>query len=64
MTVTRLLSASALVTLVSLATSVGGAQQPAPAVDTTKVGKQVGATKGPFELPAIQVLRNRQIGTA
>jgi hypothetical protein len=46
--VTRLLSASALVTLVSLATTVGGALQPAPAVDTSKLGPQVGAAVPAF----------------
>ena len=48
MNVKRLLSASALVTLVSLAASVGGAQQPAPAIDTSKLGPQVGATVPAF----------------
>lgn len=48
MNVKRLLSVSALVTLVSVATSVGGAQQPAPAVDTSKLGPQVGATVPAF----------------
>ncbi len=48
MNVKRLLSASALVTLVSLATSAGWAQQPAPAVDTSKLGPQVGATVPAF----------------
>ena len=47
MNVTRLLSASALAALVNLATAVGGAQQPA-AVDTSKLGPQVGATVPAF----------------
>jgi hypothetical protein len=46
--VKRRLSISALVTLMSLATSVAGAQQPAPAVDTSTLGPQVGATVPAF----------------
>ncbi len=48
MNVTRLLSAGALAALVSVATAVGGAQQPAAAVDTSKLGPQVGATVPAF----------------
>jgi hypothetical protein len=42
--VKQLLSAGALVALVTMTGGVGGAQQPAPAVDTSKLGPQVGAT--------------------
>ena len=43
----RLLLSGALVALVTVAV-VGGAQQPAPAVDTSKLGPQVGAPVPPF----------------
>ena len=48
MNVKRLLSLSAFVALLSATVAVGGAQQPAPAVDTSKLGPQVGATVPPF----------------
>lgn len=67
MKVIRVLSASALLTLVGLAPTVGAAQQPSPAIDTSTLGKQGGANKGPLELSAmqraIQARRNGQIGT-
>ena len=47
MSAKRLLFNSALVALVSVATAVGGAQQPAPAIDTSKLGSQVGAVVPP-----------------
>ena len=48
MHVKRLLSTGALAALVTVATAAGVAQQPAPAVDTSKLGPQVGATVPPF----------------
>lgn len=47
MNVKRLISTGALAALVTVATAVGGALQPAPAVDTSKLGPQVGATVPP-----------------
>ena len=46
--VKRLLAPGALVALVTMAVAVGGAQQPAPAVDTSKLGPQVGAMVPPL----------------
>lgn len=48
MNVKQLLSASALITGVSLATVMGAAQQPAPPVATATLGPQVGATVPPL----------------
>ena len=48
MSVKRLLAPGALIALVTMAVAVGGAQQPAPAVDTSKLGPQVGAMVPPL----------------
>ena len=48
MSVKRLLGPGALVALVTVAVAVAGAQQPAPAVDTSKLGPQVGTVVPPF----------------
>lgn len=47
MNVKRLLAPSALAALVSVTVAVGVAQQPAPAVDTSKLGPQVGSVVPP-----------------
>ena len=44
----RLIPFGALLTLLSAAALTGVAQQPPPAVDTSKVGPQVGAVVPPF----------------
>ncbi len=46
--VKQLLSAGVLVTVVSMATAGGAAQQPAPPVVTATLGPQVGASVPPF----------------
>ncbi len=47
MHVKRLLSTGALAALVTVATAAGVAQQPAPAVDTSTLGPQVGSVVPP-----------------
>ena len=44
----RTLSAVVLLVLGTVAAAAGRGQQPAPAVDTSKVGPQVGTTVPPF----------------
>ena len=44
----RLLSSGAMVAVVSATALIGSAQQPAPAVDTSKLGPQVGTVVPPL----------------